>query len=345
MGHREGYRRERLDRGIKARADTIFALVSIREILYVAMPRAVPIIALLLLPAVLGFSGEIYWLKVMTVTCMISVMALSWELMNAVGLVSLGQALFFGVGGYISGALNYYLGISPVWSIPAATIGGAIICTALLAPALRVKGIYFSMITLILPMMLSRIVEATKICRGAEGLDCLSPFPSFWVEIYLIVIVLLVSLFVLRRLIDTDYGLVLRGVKDDDRGILALGIDPYKYKMQAVFFAGLLGAFAGAFMAHTYMVVGISSFALDLSVLSAASALLGGAGTFAGPVLGAFILVPISEILRALGSLRIVLYSLVMVGCIVALPQGFFPYIRKKYYQFERWTAIEEEMP
>ena len=82
-------------------------------------------------------------------------------------------------------------------------------------------------------------------------------------------------------------------------------------------------------------------FALDYSLLPVASAVVGGMGTFAGPMIGAFILVPLSEILRALGALRIVFYGLFLVVFIVALPEGIFPYMQRKYHQFERWVEIE----
>jgi branched-chain amino acid transport system permease protein len=78
-----------------------------------------------------------------------------------------------------------------------------------------------------------------------------------------------------------------------------------------------------------------------MSILSVASAVLGGVGTFAGPTLGAFILVPVSEVLRGFGTLRMAIYCLVMVGCIVGLPEGIFHYIERKYHQFERWVPVE----
>lgn len=339
----QGYRRERLDRGIKARCDTIFMLTSYKEMLYMMLPRVIPVAAMLLLPLVLGLSGEVYWQKVVILTCVIAVLALSWDYLASVGLVSLGQAFFFGVGGYISGVLNYYLGWSPLWTIPVATFGGAIICTTMLVPVLRLRGIYFAMVTFILPLMLARIVEATKICGGLEGLPGLSPLPNIWVESYLITGILLLCLFGFRRLTNTDYGLVLRGTKDNDRAVMVSGLNIYWVRVQTLFVAAAVGAFTGAFMTHYYGFVGISAFAFDMSILPVASVVLGGMGTFAGATLGAFILVPISEALRAFGTLRIVLYCSVMAGCIVMLPEGIFHYIERKYHQFERWVSVEGE--
>jgi branched-chain amino acid transport system permease protein len=68
---------------------------------------------------------------------------------------------------------------------------------------------------------------------------------------------------------------------------------------------------------------------------------VGGTGTLAGAWLGAFILVPLSEILRGIGGLRIVVYGLFLVVFIVALPEGIFHYIQRKYHQYERWVEVK----
>jgi len=343
MKSRKNYRKERLDRGIKARSDSIYVLTSYREMLYMVAPRFVPVLLLLSLPLILKLSGQIYWLKVLIITCQVALLALSWDYLASVGLVSLGQAFFFGVGGYFSGALNHYLGWSPILAIPAATLCGAIICTIVLSPVVRLKGIYFAMITLVLPMVVTRVIEATKIFGGTEGLSGLTPLPNIWSASYLIIAIVLICLFGLRRLIDTDYGLVLSGIKENDRAIMASGTNVYRSKMEALFVTAIAGSFAGAFMAHYYRFVGMPAFALDISVLPVASAILGGVGTFVGAIIGSFILAPLSEILRAMGPLRTALYSLIMVACIVVLPEGIFHYIQRKYHQFERWVPFKGE--
>jgi branched-chain amino acid transport system permease protein len=256
-------------------------------------------------------------------------------------MVSLGQALFFGTGAYLAGNMNHYFGWPPYVTIPLATIFGGLLCTLFLVPVLRLRGIYFSMVTLVVPLMLVRIIEATRIFGGTEGLSGLDPLPNRWVEIYLIIAVLLAALFSFRRLMNSDYGLVLKGINDNDRSVMNAGINIYWFKTQALFIASTIGAFAGAFMTHVYLFVGMPVFALDYSILPIASAVVGGMGTLAGSMLGAFILVPLSEILRGLGGLRIVFYGLFLVVFTVAVPEGIFHYIQRKYHQFERWVEVE----
>jgi branched-chain amino acid transport system permease protein len=333
----EKKRKERIDRGIKVRSSDIFALSSWREMFYLCAPRLLPIVGLLLLSIVLTH----YWQRVLLSVSVFALLAISWDILAQSGMVSLGQALFFGTGAYLAGNMNHYFGWPPYVTIPLATIFGGFLCTVFLLPVLRLRGIYFSMVTLVLPLMLVRIIEATRIFGGTEGLSGLRALPNRWVEIYLIIVVLLVCLFGFRRLMNSDFGLVLKAISDNDRSVMNAGINIYWFKTQALFIASAIGAFAGAFMTHVYMFVGMPVFALDYSILPIAAAVVGGIGTLAGSMLGAFILVPLSEILRGLGGLRIVFYGLFLVVFTVAVPEGIFHYIQRKYHQFERWVEVK----
>jgi len=331
-------RKERIDRGIKARSEDIFALCSFREMLYLLIPRAIPVLGLLVVSPFLSA----YWKEMFISTAIYALLAISWDLLASCGLVSLGQSLFYGIGSYIAGALNYYLGWSLLFTIPVATIGGGLLCTIFLLPVLRLRGIYFAMVTLVLPLMFLRLVEATRILGGTEGLTGLDSFPTQLTALYVIQFALLAALFGFRRIMGSDYGLIITGINDNDRSVMNAGINIYWYKTQVLFLASAVGSFAGAFGTHIDMFAGMPGFALDYSIMPVAAAVVGGMGTFAGPMVGSFILVPLSEILRALGALRIVFYGLFLMVFIVALPEGLFHYIQRKYHQFERWVEVEK---
>ncbi|NNL75966.1 MAG: branched-chain amino acid ABC transporter permease [Desulfobacterales bacterium] len=337
ISNRKKKRRERVDRGIKARSSDIFALSSWREMLYLAAPRLLPIVGLI----VLSLALSVYWQRVLLSVSIFALLAISWDILAQTGMISLGQALFFGTGAYLAGIMNHYWGWPPYVTIPLATIVGGLLCTAFLIPVLRLRGIFFSMVTLVLPLMLVRIIEATRIFGGTEGLSGLTALPSRWVEIYVLIIVLLAALFGFRRMMNSDFGLILKGINDNDRSVMNAGINIYWFKIQALFIASSIGAFAGAFLTHIYLFVGMPVYALDYSILPIAAAVVGGIGTLAGSMLGAFVLVPLSEILRGLGGLRIVIYGLFLVVFTVAIPEGIFHYVQRKYHQFERWVEVE----
>jgi branched-chain amino acid transport system permease protein len=330
-------RKERIDRGVKARSDDLYALASWREMLYVAGPRLAPAALALALPLVL----PPYWQKVLLSVCAYGLLAMSWGFLQAAGLISLGQALFFGVGAYLAGAAAHFWKWGPALTIPLGALGGAAVCTLILLPVLRLRGHYFAMVTLVLPLMLVRLIEATRILGGTEGITGIPSLPSGLGEPYLAVVVTLAVLFALRRLLASDYGLVLQAMRDNDRAVMRAGHNLYALKAQALFLAGLAGCFSGAFMTHAYMFVGMPAFALDYSIMPIAAGVVGGPGTVAGPALGALILVPLSEALRALGSLRIVFYGLFLVVFAVALPEGIFPFLVRKYQQRERWIEVD----
>ncbi|HVN24488.1 MAG TPA: branched-chain amino acid ABC transporter permease [Syntrophorhabdales bacterium] len=330
-------RKERIARGVKARSDDVYALTSYKEMWYLLFPRVVPVIGVALLACFL----PLYWKKVLITTCIYAMLAVSWDFLSTCGLLSLGQALFFGIGSYTAGSLNHYFGIPVFLTIPIATVVGGLLSTVMLLPVIRLRGIYFAMVTLILPLMLIRLIEATKILGGTEGLTGLSPYPNIWVELTTIILGMWVALFALRRLITSDYGLIFVSINDNDRATMASGINIYKFKAQALFVGSCICAFCGAFMTHSYMFTGMPVFALEFSILPIAASAIGGIGTLAGPLLGAFVLVPLSEILREFGTLRIVFYGLILVICVVALPEGIFHYFSRKYSETERWVKLE----
>jgi len=338
MANSEQRRRERLDRGIKVRTDGVYALMSWRELAYLTVPRLVLILGMLILPLVMP---GMYWQRVITIVCIYALLALSFDfLAHYLGLVCLGGAFFVGVGGYIAAILNTSLGLPPVVTIPVATLIGAVICTLLLLPCLPLRGVYFAIVTLMYPLVLARIIEALDIFGGTDGVIGVDSFANRWIEQYAVIALVLLFLFGIRRLVNEDIGLVFRAVMDNDQAVRASGMNISFYKAIAVFIASALGCLGGACLVHIYMWAGISLFALDFSILPIAATVIGGAGTLVGPVLGCIILVPISELLREFGTLRIVFYSLILVGFVVFRSEGIMVYGERKYHQFQKWVKV-----
>ena len=335
----ETTRKERIDRGLKVRTEGIYAISSFEEIAYLIGPRLLLIVGVLLLPLVLELAP--YWKRVVNIMCVYAVLAIAFDfLANYVGLVCLGGALFIGVGGYLAAILNVYLSFPFYLSIPLATVFGAALCTVIIMPCLPLRGVYFAIVTLMYPILFSRIIEALNILGGTNGITGLDNLPGEYVEQYTIIIVLLLALFGMRRLVSQDVGLVLRGVKDNDQSIRASGINVTAMKSLAVFIAALMGCFGGAYIAHLYMWAGLSLFALDFSIIPIAAVVMGGGGTLIGAVIGCFILVPLSEFLRFFGTFRIVIYCIILTGFIVFKSEGIMVYLQRKYHQFERLVKV-----
>lgn len=331
-------RKERLDRGIKVRAESIYALSSWEEIAYLVGPRALLIVGLMLMPVILYDSP--YWSRVLLSVCIFGLLAVAFDfLANVVGLVCLGGAFFYGVGAYASALLNTQAGLPVALSIPLGTLLGALFCTAMIYPCLPLRGIYFAIVTLMYPLLMTRLIEAADIFGGTEGFRGIDGFSNHWIEAYVLIAVLLAGIFALRRFLAEDQGLIIRAVKENDQSVRASGISVAWTKTKAVFIASLFGCFAGAYYVHMYRNVGISSFALDLSIMPIAATVIGGTG-LVGALIGSMLLVPLSEFLRDFGSLRIVVYSLVLMGFVIFRSEGIMNFATRKYQQFERWVEV-----
>lgn len=330
-------RKKRLDRSLKVCTEGIYALSSWAEMSYLMFPRALLIIGLMILPLFL----DLYWQRVMCQAGIYALLALAFDfLAEFVGLVCLGGALFVGSGGYISGLLNSAFGWHPLICIPLGTVGGAVFSTVILIPALRLRGIYFAIVSFMLPLFAVYIIIALSAFGGTQGISGLDTLPNTWFEIYLILVAVLAALFLLRRLVTEDMGLILRAIKDNDQAVKASGISITNYRIRAVFIAALAGSFGGAYLSHLYGWLGISLFAMDFSILPIAASVMGGMGTLAGPVLGALVLTPLSEALRGFGQLRVVVYSLILIAFIVYKPEGVLNWLQRKYHQFEHWEEV-----
>lgn len=330
-------RKERLDRGVKVRADSIYAVSSMKEIMFLIGPGLAFVIILLVLPLLL----TPYWERVLAMTGIYALIAVGFGfLAGYVGLVCLGGAFFVGVGGYISGLLNI-AGVPIYLSIPLATLLGALFCTLAFLPCLPLRGIYFTIVSFVFPLLAARLIAATGVLGGTDGLAGLDVFANRWVPPYLIIGVILVAIFAISRLVNyADIGLVLRGVKDNEQAIKASALNLTWYKAQAVFIAAALGCFAGAYLTHLFGWVGMSLFAIEFSSLPVAATVVGGISTVFGPLLGSFLLVPISEALRPFGTLRIVFYAVILVCFVAFWTEGLLDYLKRKYEQFEQWVKV-----
>ncbi len=245
-----------------------------------------------------------------------------------------------GVGGYIAGVLASEFGWTPAVTLPIAAIFGGGFCTLLFLPCLSLRGIYFAIATFVYPFLLSHIIEALQIAGGTFGLSGLPTIRNKWIAIYLMMSLLILVAFGLRRLLSEDLGSVFQGIRENDQAVKASGIDVTYWKTVAVFIASTFGCFAGAYLCVLYGWTGMSFFALDFSVLPIAATVVGGIGTFTGALLGGIVLVPLTELLRAFGPLRMVLYAAILAIFVVAKPEGLMPFMTRKYYQFERRVEV-----
>lgn len=222
------------------------------------------------------------------------------------GMVSFGHAAFFGIGNYVVGILYFHhsegvplFGIIPGTDQLLITIPLAILVSGLLALvigvlALRTGGVQFIMITLAFAQMLFAFFVSLKGYGGDDGIIVRNANTLFGIGLrdktamYFVILVIAVLYFLwLSRVVGSSFGTMLAGIRQNEKRMMSLGIEPFSYKLYAFVLAGMGAGLAGALMAVFMRFVSPDTLAWTKSGDLMIMVILGGVGTFLGPILGA----------------------------------------------------------
>ena len=290
-------------------------------------------VALLALPLL---TRDPYVLRVVILASLFAIFAASWDLLSGYsGQVSLGQALYFGAGAYGSALLHHHLGWSPWATIPFGALAATATGVAAGIPCLRLRGSYLSLATLAFPLIVIGALFALPSLSGGElGLSGLQPLVRSRVAFYYVAVVtMLVVVFAMWLIGDSNTGLLLHAIREDEVAARASGIDTPRYRMLAFALAGLFGGLAGALYAHFVRVAGPSTLEVALSFQAVIWGVFGGVATVYGPVTGVFLLYPLTELLALvpwLGQHRLLVFALVVLLVLRFMPQGVAHWARDK---------------
>ena len=305
----------------------------------VAIPgRLLALIFFLLLFLIPLATEEPYVLRTLIFANIYVIFAVSWDFISGyTGLMNFGHALFFGAAAYTSALLNLRLGLEPWATIPigalAAVLAGLIVCL----PALRLRGPYFSLISLAFPLILLGAVFAfTDFTGGELGISGIARISdSRTVEYYISVLVMLGSVFIMWKLTDAKssfvrLGIILHAIREDEIAARASGINTVRYKLLAFAIGGFFAGVAGGFYAHFMRIAGPSTLDLFLSFQAIIWAVFGGICSIYGPLVGVYILYPLTEFLRVVPELRILIFAFVVVLILLFMPEGIAVWVRDK---------------
>ena len=234
------------------------------------------------------------------------------------GMVSFGHAAFFGIGGYAVGILNQsfigdtlLFGLIPgtnqlLVTIPAAMLVAGLLALAIGALSLRTSGVQFIMITLAFAQMLFFFFVSLKAYGGDDGLIIRRRNVLFDLDtrndttFYYICLVATAATFgLLWRIVGSRFGMVLAGIRQNERRMAAIGIAPYSHKLMAFVMSGMGSGLAGALMANYLRFVSPDMLHWTKSGELMIMVILGGVGTLLGPLLGATALVVLETVLTA----------------------------------------------
>lgn len=280
-------------------------------------------------------------LSVVTVTCIWAIAALGWNVLAGfTGQLSFGHAAFFGIGAYTMALLNRDLGVSPWLGMLAGGIVAAFAAVLIGLPTFRLRGPYFALATLALAEALRRVVAWwTDFTGGNDGIilpidtgfgamffDANRPFA--WLAIAMFALVWASTLW-LRR---SRLGHYMLAVRDDEEAAAAAGLNPLSVKLRAIAISAFITAIAGALLARYLSGVAPDDYlGTYVSIQMLIVGFVGGLGTLSGPVVGAFIVLPIQHHLRLSGGSQVssqlaeVAFGALLVLVIIFYPKGIAP--------------------
>ena len=249
-------------------------------------------------------------------------LALSVYVVLAVGQLSLGQAAFMGLGAYSSALMTTVLGW-PFWLVLPASIVTPVMFALLIGfPTLRLSGVYLAIATIGLGEVLRAVYLNVDLFGGALGLSGI-PERADNAMIYGLLGVAIAGLWLVAR---SGIGRAMEAMREDETAAAVMGVNLLRYKMGALVASAVLAGLAGCLNAHVSSFIGPGEYGFEPAVTILSYALLGGIGTPLAPVLGAFVLTLLPEVLRDLSDLRLVLNGVIIVVAVLFLPGGLLPW-------------------
>lgn len=288
---------------------------------------------------------DVYFMRISVVALMFTSLTLSFNLLTGyLGQFSMAHCAFYGIGAYCVGILTRHLGNMSV--LPAMLIGMLAAGAAslfLAVPTLRLKGFYFSVVT----MGFSEIVKLIEINQisltngplGIMNIPRLSLFGfSFTTPrqfYFLILFITVLFTYIIRAFLDSRMGRAVLAIREDEVAAQAMGIHAFKYKTMVFVLSTMMAGLTGGFYAIYTTYIDPSSFTGEISVRVMSMTLFGGLGSLPGSFVGAIALSVLPEITRGLSTYRYLIYGVIIVITMLFIPGGLmgkinFTYIRQR---------------
>jgi len=247
-----------------------------------------------------------------------AILALSMFSVLQLGQLSLGQAAFMGIGAYAGSLLTLKLGLPFPLVLVAAAAVPALAALVVGGPTLRLSGVHLAIATIGLGEVLRVLYINTDWVGGALGLSGI-PRRTGGSTIFGLLAVLLVGFVLATR---SKIGRACEAIREDEDAARVMGIDVTAYKMTALVVSAGLAGLAGALNAHFTSFISPGEYGFETAVSILSYAILGGVATPVGPVVGAFVLTLLPEVLRPLHDFRMVFNGLIIVLVVIFLPKG-----------------------
>lgn len=279
-----------------------------------------------------------YLLHILVITGIYIILTQSLNLIiGYTGLPALGHAAFFCIGAYTSSLFALNFGLSPWLGLLTGACVASLLGVVIGFPSLRLKGDYLALATFGTGMIIYSIAKNwMSVTRGPMGLPGIPGFSVFgfqlsriWSYFLLVALFAFLTYFTVRRIVNSPFGRILKGIREDEIATLAMGKNVNKYKILVFTLGAFFAGIAGSLYAHYITFIDPSSFTMMESITILLMVIFGGMGTLLGPFVGASILVIFPELLRFIGMpssvaapLRQMIYGLLLIVLMLKRPQG-----------------------
>lgn len=311
-------------------------------------PRGLVLLAICgALLAVAPFLVSNYVLSVLIIVLYFAYVGQAWNLMiGFAGLLSLGHALFVGIGAYASAALFIHFGIGPWLGVFAAVALSAVMGCLIgyLGFRFSIGGVYFALLTIAFAEFSGIIVDHTRWLGSTEGfflpvsnretVDLLNLRGSPVMFYYVILVLTAAALVLCRLLLNSKLGYYWQAIREDQEAAEASGVPLFRYRMIAVAISSGLTGIGGVWYAFYYNnLFPETTFSTAKSIELILGTVVGGVGTLIGPILGAFILTPLGEVLTGLteglkiDGIKQFFWGLCVAAIVLFRPSGVWPWI------------------
>ncbi|MCB5223816.1 MAG: ATP-binding cassette domain-containing protein [Candidatus Cloacimonetes bacterium] len=278
-----------------------------------------------------------YYISILNLTLLWAAFGVSWNIFSgSTGLISFGHALFFGYGAYLIVYLQVYWSVPPLWSLPFITLGGALLGLIIGALLIRLEGIYFALATMALPLIALYTIswlglQELAVRRVSDSSLRFMQFDNPSDYVWFSVVILITVIYIHNWITRSALGIRLSSIHQDSLAAATSGINVKRDAIIALTISAALSATVGSLYATFIRIVTPeSTFGLLVSAQALVVAIVGGVGAVFGPVLGALILIPLSEWIEAvvggqLFGIQGVLYGSAIIIAMLWMPQGILP--------------------
>ncbi len=251
-------------------------------------------------------------------------------LIGYVNLLSLGHAMFLGLASYVCAHVAKVWGLEPVSAIALGVAASAALGVVTGALAIRSIGIYFAMITVAFSQMVYFLCVEAPFTHGEDGIQGvpqgralgLFDLSNPWILYAFVAVVFLFGFLAVQRTVNSPFGEILKAIREIEPRVVSLGYRAMQYKLAAFALSAAIAGLAGATKAIVAQNASLTDVSFAMSGEVVLMTLVGGMGTFYGPVVGAFIVVSMQNYLAQYGEWVTVIQGVVFVACVLVFRRG-----------------------